>query len=75
MDQQEMQHILVRIAKKNNTTPENVYHEIQTAIRSAQSNANPSIRKKWESIPKSGDTPTVEEFIDYMVSALHSLGY
>lgn len=67
MQKRELQKILRKIAKENNTTPEHVYQEMQLAIDAAQNSPDPAIRAKWDLIPKSGETHTVEDFLEYMV--------
>ena len=57
------QKILKRIAAENNTTPEDVYHEMQIAIDAAYDNPDPEIRRNWESIHFTGERPTPEDVI------------
>ncbi|MBQ2854155.1 MAG: sporulation initiation factor Spo0A [Oscillospiraceae bacterium] len=75
MQKRKLQKVLQKIARDNNTTPEIVYHEIQLAIDAARNNPDPAVRSKWESIPKKGETPTVEEFLEFMVLILKLSGY
>lgn len=49
--------------------------EMQSAINYAQANSGPAARAKWNAVPKTDDTPTVEEFLDFMVNTLKNLGY
>lgn len=55
--------ILRKIAKENNTTPEEVYREMQIAIDAAYDNPDPEIRKRWNAIQFKGDRPTPEDVI------------
>ena len=75
MQKRELQNILQKIATEHNTTPEHIYQEMQIAIDAAQNSIDPSVRAKWESIPKSGEALTVEEFIEFMVLILKLSGY
>ena len=59
----DFQKILKRIAAENNTTPEDVYHEMQIAIDAAYDNPDPEIRRNWESIHFTGERPTPEDVI------------
>lgn len=59
----DFQQILEKIAKENNTTPENVYREMQIAINAAFDNPDPAVRKAWEQIHYTGDRPTPEDVI------------
>lgn len=70
-----MQLILRKIAKENSTTPDEVYREMQYAIQTAKNNSSPNARAKWDAVPSRDEIPTVEEFIDFMVSVLRALGY
>ena len=42
--------ILRKIARKNNTTIENVHNEIQLAIDAAMADPNPLVKKQWETM-------------------------
>lgn len=59
----DFQKILKKIALQHNTTPEEVYREMQIAIDAAYDNDDPQVRKQWETIPFKGDRPTPEEVI------------
>lgn len=59
----DFQKILKRIAAENNTTPEDVYHEMQIAIDAAYDNPDPEIRRNWESIHFNGERPTPEDVV------------
>lgn len=58
-----LQEILQRIAQQNNTTPDEVYKEMQIAIDAAFDNPDPQVRKNWEMINFTGDRPTPEDVI------------
>lgn len=59
----DFQKILQRIAQQNNTTPEEVYKEMQIAIDAAFDNPDPEVRKNWEQIQYTGDRPIPEDVI------------
>lgn len=59
----DFQMILKKIAQANNTTPEDVYREMQIAIDAAFDNPDPEVRKNWEAIHYTGDRPTPEDVI------------
>ena len=59
----DFQKILERIAKDNNTTPEEVYKEMQIAIDAAFDSPDPEVRKNWEMIHYSGKRPTPEDVV------------
>ena len=58
-----LQEILQKIAQQNNTTPEEVYKEMQIAIDAAYASKDPQVRKNWEAIHYTGDRPTPEDVI------------
>lgn len=74
MQTKKFQEILNKIAKEHNTTPEDVYTEMQLAIDAAYNSPDPEARAKWAAIPKKGDKTTVEEFIDFSVTILKIMG-
>mgnify|MGYP003369195031 FL=1 len=59
----DFQKILERIAKQHNTTPKEVYQEMQYAIDIAFDNPNPEVIKNWKSITFQGDRPTPEDVV------------
>lgn len=70
MLQTEFELILSLIALKNNTTVEEVRHEMQIAMEAGFSNPDPNIQKKWAAIPRKGAMPTLEEFVSYIAEHL-----
>lgn len=59
----DFQKILEKIAAENNTTPEDVYREMQIAIDAAYDNPDPEIRRNWENIHFNGERPTPEDVV------------
>ena len=57
--------IYEKIAKKYNTTPEEVRREMQIAI-----DADPDVQEEWKKMTLKGDRPTPEEVINYAVKQL-----
>ncbi len=57
------QEILEKVAKKNHTTPEEVYRQMQLAIDEAYDNPDPEIQKNWKALNIKGNRPTPEEVI------------
>ena len=64
--------ILERIAKTEHTTKEHIRQEIQKAMDLAMASPDPLIQAKWAQIPKSGKKLTLEEFVTYMATQVHS---
>ena len=57
--------IYEKIAKKYNTTPEEVRREMQIAI-----DAGFDVQEEWKKMILKGDRPTPEEVINYAVKQL-----
>lgn len=62
--------IIRRVAIANNTTPEEVYSEMQIALDAAYQNTDPDVQKEWAKIPMKGNRPTPEEVIPFLVMML-----
>ena len=62
--------LLKQIAKKNYTTPQVVRKQMEEAMLMGQQSKDPIVQARWASIPKKGDTLTLEEFLDYMVNTV-----
>lgn len=59
---------LREVARKNHTTVEEVRKEIRLAMIAAMCNPDPAIQKRWNAIPRAGDTLTPEDFITYVAN-------
>ena len=59
-----------KIAEKYNTTPEEVYEEMQKAINAGFDDPDPAVQAEWKNVTLKGDRPTPEEVIDYAVKKL-----
>ena len=62
--------IIKQVAKVHNTTPEEVYAEMQIALDAAFQSKDPEVQKEWAKIPFKGDHPTPEDVIPYLVGQL-----
>lgn len=58
------------IAEKYNTTPEEVYEEMQKAINAGFDDPDPAVQAEWKKMELKGDNPTPEEVISYLVKKL-----
>lgn len=58
------------IAKKEGISTEKVRDEIALAISYALKSNDPNIQNFWKNIPCEGDTPTIEEIINYIATEL-----
>lgn len=62
--------IIKLIALANNTTPEEVYSEMQIALDAAYQSKDPDVQKEWAKIPMKGNRPTPEEVIPFLAMML-----
>lgn len=62
--------IIKQVARAHNTTPEEVYAEMQIALDAAVQSKDLEVQKEWAKIPFKGDHPTPEDVIPYLVGRL-----
>ena len=62
--------IIKQVARAYNTTPEEVYSEMQIALDAAFQSKDPEVQKEWAKIPFKGHHPTPEDVIPYLVGRL-----
>ena len=67
MEQTGFEQILQQIASSNGTSPDEVRRQMETAMASALQNPDPVVQQMWDSIPRKGDTPTLDEFMEYLI--------
>lgn len=70
MTPKELDRILTRVARQNHTTVQQVRAEIRIAMEDARHSNDPSAKAMWNSIPSKGSTPTLEEFMEFMLGQL-----
>lgn len=73
MTEKQFDRILRETAKQYNTTPEHVRQEMQLAMDEAMRNPDPTVQAKWASIPRKGDVPTLEEFVEHMAILVNTI--
>ena len=59
--------ILDQIAVSRQISPALLRKQMQHAMESALCDPDPAVQAMWNSIPRQGQTPTLEEFMDYLV--------
>ena len=62
--------IIKQVARAHNTTPEEVYSEMQIALDDAFQNPDPNVQKEWAKVPLSGNHPTPEDVIPFLAMML-----
>ena len=67
MEKQGFEQILQQIASINGTSPSEVRREMEAAMASALQNPDPAVQKMWNSIPRKGKSPTLDEFMEYLI--------
>lgn len=73
MDQNKKEMIsgyLRTIAEKEGVTESEVRDEIALAVSLALKSSDPKIRDFWKGIPCEGESPTIEEMIDYIAAGI-----
>lgn len=60
------------IAEKEGITEKEVRSEIAYAVSLALKSSDPKIQNFWKTVPCEGDSPTVEEIIDFIVTQMSS---
>ncbi len=58
------------IAKKEGIAEEDVRNEIALAVSLALKNNDPQIQNFWKNVPCDGESPTIEEIIDYIITQI-----
>lgn len=59
--------ILRQIAEAKQVSSREVREKMQLAMDAAMANPDPSVQAMWDSIPKKGTKPTLDEFMDYLI--------
>ena len=59
---------LKRLAKREGISEEEVRNEIAYAISLVLKNDDPQVQEFWKQVPTAGDSPTVEEVINYILN-------
>ena len=67
MEKHGFEQILLQIAAVNGTSPAEVRRQMESAMASALQNPNPAVQKMWDSIPRKGESPTLDEFMEYLI--------
>ena len=62
--------IIKQVAKQNGVTPMEVEREIKEAIRIGMTSQDPLVQAQWKLISPSGEEPTVDEFLTYLMGNL-----
>lgn len=68
------EHLFERLAREKNITVEEMRTIISARIKKGMSDPDPEKRKQWERIPHSGDIPTPDEWLCYVVKRLEADG-
>lgn len=57
--------VIEQIAIREHTTPDEVRSQMLEALTLASQATDPEIRAVWDTIPRKGDVPTLEEFFEH----------
>ena len=67
MQDSAFERILEQISHSSQRSPDQLRSQMQLAMDAAMENPDPAVRAMWDSIPRQGEKPTLEEFMDYLV--------
>ena len=59
--------ILSQIAQAKQTNPEEIRRHMEKVMASALQNPDLAVQKMWDSIPRRGTVPTLDEFMEYLI--------
>ena len=59
--------ILEQIASARQVAPSEIREKMQLAMDAAMENPDPAVQAMWRSVPKQGEKPTLDEFMDYLI--------
>ena len=62
-----LEQILEPIAKARQVSPALLMAQMQQVMDEALRDPDPAVQAMWDSIPKAGERPTLEEFMDYLI--------
>ena len=72
MENQE--NIFERLARERNITVDEMKEIISARIMAGMKDPDPERRAQWERIPRAGDIPTPEEWLQYAVARIKAEG-
>ena len=72
MENQE--NIFERLARERNITVDEMKEIISARIMAGMKDPDPEHRAQWERIPRAGDIPTPEEWLQYAVARIKAEG-
>ena len=67
MHRTQFDEILNQIANANRISPTEVRENLRAAMTAALADPNPVVQAMWQSVPRKGSKPTLEEFMDYLI--------
>lgn len=70
MEQHDFDQMLELVAHAYDTTAEIIYHKIALALAEGQKSPDPQVKALWASIPHTGPSLTLEEFVEYLAQTL-----
>lgn len=70
MQKQDFEWMLAQVAEKAGISKEQVRREMQEAMDDAMRSPDPMVQMRWKFIPRKGKQPTLEEFVEYLLSCI-----
>ena len=60
--------ILETVAAQNDTTPQNVEHEMMEAIKAGMASSDPHSQALWKQIASDGNVPSLDTFLAFIAN-------
>ena len=70
MESPKFRNMLEEIARRHNTTVEEVRYQMQLSMDEAQKCSDPAVQAQWRAIPRKGQKLTLEEFVAYVAGII-----
>ena len=67
MHETSFEQILNQIAKTSSLSQGEIRDRMQLAMDAALADPSPAVQAMWNAVPKQGDIPTLEEFMNYLI--------
>ena len=61
-----LERIIKTLARQHHTSPKHIRREMEAALEEAKKSDDPAVQARWATIPHSGDSISLEDFINYI---------
>ena len=67
MQKQDFERMLETVAENAGISKEQMRREMQEAMDEAMNTPDPMVQMRWTFVPRKGERPTLEEFVEYLL--------